>query len=118
VRAAVTVDASGRIGVATLNGLSVKAALVSSLLVRVAGGTRNVLRRSLMRGALYVGVAIHTGEHAAVDGIFKRLRINVQANNFAVHFVRQRSIAVAGQTFLNRGLGEIFLGRSVERARC
>jgi len=71
-----------------------------------------------MRGALYVGVAIHTGEHAAVDGIFKRLRINVQANNFAVHFVRQRSIAVAGQTFLNRGLGEIFLGRSVERARC
>ena len=41
-----------------------------------------------MRGALYVGVAIHTGKHAAVDGVFERLRIDVQANNFAVDFMR------------------------------
>ena len=71
-----------------------------------------------MRGALYVRVAIHTGELAAVDGIFKRLRINVQANNFAVYFVRKRSIAVAGETLISRRLEEIFLRRSVESARC
>ena len=118
MRAAVTVDASGRIGVPTLNGLSVKAAFVGSLLVRVAGGTRNVLRRGLMPGTLYIRVAIHAGEHAAMDGIFKRLRIDVQANNLAVHFMRQRSIAVAGETLVSRRLGGIFLRRSVERARC
>ncbi len=33
-----------------------------------------------MRGTLYVRVAIHAGEHAAVDGIFKMLRIDVQAD--------------------------------------
>jgi hypothetical protein len=115
MRAAVTVDAGGRVGVPTLNGLSVKAAFVGSLLVRVAGGTRNVLRRSFMRGALYVCVAIHTSKHAAVDGVFERLGIYVQAYNFAVYFVRQRSIVVAGETFLSRGLRRIFLGRSVER---
>ena len=71
-----------------------------------------------MRRAFYVRVAIHAGEHAAVDGIFKRLRIDVQANNFAVHFVRQRSIAVAREAFVRRRFGGIFLGRSVDRAAC
>jgi hypothetical protein len=70
-----------------------------------------------MRGTLYVRVAIHAGEHTAVDGIFERLRIDVQANNLAVHFMRKRSIAVAGETLGGRGLGGIFLGRSMERAR-
>jgi hypothetical protein len=43
----------------------------------VAGGTRDPLRRSFMQRALYIRVAIHAGEHAAMDGILKRLRINV-----------------------------------------
>jgi len=68
-----------------------------------------------MRGALYVGVAIHTSKDAAVDGVFERLGIYVQAHNFAVYFVRQGSIVVAGETLLSRGLRRIFLGRSVER---
>jgi hypothetical protein len=71
-----------------------------------------------MRGTLYVRVAIHTGEHAAVDGIFKRLRINVQANGLAVDLVGQSSVAVAGETFVGCGLGRVFLGHSVESARC
>ena len=33
-----------------------------------------------MRGTLHIRVAIHAGEHAAMDGILKRLRIDVQAN--------------------------------------
>jgi hypothetical protein len=70
-----------------------------------------------MRGTLYVRVAIHAGKHAAVDGIFKRLGIDVQANNLAIHFMRKRSVAVAGETLISRGLGGIFLGRSMERAR-
>lgn len=118
VWAAVAVDTSGRVRVPAFHGLGVKAALVSCLLVCVAAGTRDPLRRSFMRGTLNVRVAIHAGEHAAMDGIFKRLRIDVQTNNPAVHFVRQRSIAVAGETFVSSGLGGIFLGRSVERSRC
>jgi hypothetical protein len=94
-----------------------EAALVGSLLVGVAGGARDPLRRSFMRGVLYVRVAIHTSEHAAVDGIFERLRIDVQANRLALYLVRQSRIAMAGETFVACRLGRVFLRRSMERAR-
>jgi hypothetical protein len=115
---AVAIDTSGRVRVSAFDGLGVEAALVSSLLVCVATDTRDPLRRRLMRGTLYVRVAIHAGEHAAGDGIFKRLRIDVPANGLAIDLVRQSSVAVAGETLVSRGLGGIFLGRSRERARC
>jgi hypothetical protein len=71
-----------------------------------------------MRRAFYVRVAIHAGKHAAVDGIFKRLRVDVQANNLAIHFMRKRSIAVAGEAFVCCGFGRVFFGRSVQGTRC
>jgi hypothetical protein len=117
VRAAVTVDAIGGIIVSAFDGLGMEAALVGSLLVGVAGGARDPLRRSFMRGVLYVRVAIHTSEHAAVDGIFERLRIDVQANRLALYLVRQSRIAMAGETFVACRLGRVFLRRSMERAR-
>jgi hypothetical protein len=113
----VAVDASGGVVIPTFDRLGVKTALVGSLLIGVAGGTGDSLRRSFMRGILYVRVAIHAREHAAMNGVFECLRINVQANGLAIDFVRQRSVAVAGQAFVGCGLGRVFLGRGVKRAR-
>ena len=70
VRAAVTIDAGGGLAVASLDGLAVKAAIVGGLLLGVAGGAGDFQGRRFVRRTLYVGVAVHAGEHAAVDGIF------------------------------------------------
>ena len=120
VRAAVAIDAGGGLAVASLHGLAVEAAIVGSLLVGVAGGAGDFLRRSFVRGALYVGVAVHAGEHAAVDGIFEGLRIDVQADGLAVDFMGQRGVAMAGEAFVRGGFRRLLigwlLGRGVERA--
>ena len=70
-----------------------------------------------MRGAGYIGVAVHAGEHAAVDGIFESLRIYVQADRFAVDVMSQGRIAVAGEAFICGGLGRIFLAGGMEGNR-
>src|SRR5215469_6949652 len=97
--------------VASLDRLGVKAALVGSLLVGVAGGTSNFLRRSFVGCTLHVGMAFDAGEHAAVDGILEGLRIDVQADGLAVDFMSQRGIAVTGKTFIGGRLLRSLRGR-------
>ena len=63
-----------------------------------------------MRRALYIGVAIHAGEHAAVNGIFEALRIDMQADGLAVHFVSQRGVAMAGQAFFGSWFSRLLAG--------
>ena len=58
-----------------------------------------------VRGALYVGVAVHAGEHAAVDGILERFRIDMQANRLAIDLVGERGVAVAGEALISGRLG-------------
>ena len=66
-----------------------------------------------MRGTGDVSVAVDAGEHAAVDGIFEGLRIDVQADSLAVFIVGQRGVTVAGQAFIGGGFcwcfGRVFL---------
>ena len=97
MRAAMAIDAGSGLVVAALNCLAVETAVVRSLLVGVARRASDFQGRRFVRGTLYVGVAVHAGKHAAVDGIFEALRIDVQADRFAVHVVGQRGIAVAGE---------------------
>lgn len=97
---AMAVHASGSLAVASLHGLTVKAAIVGGLLVGMARRTGNLLWSGFVRGVLHVGVAIHAGKHAAVDGIFEGLGINMQADGLSVDVVGQRGVAVAGQAFL------------------
>lgn len=94
-----------------------QAAVVRSLLVGMTGGASNFLWSGFVRGVLYVGMAIDAGEHAAVDGIFEGLRIDMQADSFAVDFVSQRRVAMTRQALVGRGFGRIFFGRCLERAR-
>jgi len=118
MRASVAIDTSSRLVVPAHRRLRMIAALIRGLLFSVTCGAGNSLRRPLMKRALYIRVAIHTGEHAAVDGIFKCLRIDVQADGFAVHLMRQGSVAVASETFVSCWFGWVFLGGGVKRARC
>ena len=87
VRAAVAIDASRCFIVSTLHGFAVETAVVGSLLVRMATRACDFLGRSLVPGTCYVGVAVDAGKHAAVDRIFKGLRIDVQADGFSVDVV-------------------------------
>jgi hypothetical protein len=95
MRAAVTIDAGGSLAIAALHRLAVKAAIIGRLLVGVAGGAGDFQRRRFVSRTLYVSVTIHAGKHAAVNGIFKALRINVQADRLAVDIVRESGIAMA-----------------------
>ena len=87
VRAAVAVDARRCIVISSRNGLGVVTAVVSRLLVSVAGRTTDFFGSRLVRGALYVGVAIDAAEHAAVNGILESFRIDVQADRLAIDLV-------------------------------
>ncbi len=88
MRAAVTIDATRGLRVPGLYCFAMKAAVVRGLFVGVTRRASNLLGSGLVRGAGYVGVAIHTSEHAAMDGIFELLRIDLQADGFAVDLVR------------------------------
>jgi hypothetical protein len=50
-----------------------------------------------MHKALYILVAVHTTEHAAVDGVLQLVFIDVDADLLAVHFLGQRCVGVAGK---------------------
>ena len=108
MRTAVAIDASGCIGVSALNGLRVKAAVVSGLFVGVAGRATDLLRGCFVRGAGDVSVTIDAREHAAVDGVFELLRIDLQADVLSVDFVRQAGITVTGEALICSGLGWFF----------
>jgi len=83
------------------------------LLVGVAGRAADFLRRCFVRGTGHIRMAIDAGEHAAVDGIFETLRIDVQTDSLAVFVVGQRGVAVAGQAFIGGWFCWCFLGGSL-----
>jgi hypothetical protein len=62
-------------------------------------------------------MAVHAGEHAAVDGVFEFLGINVKADRLAIDFMRQGCVAVAGKALINSWLWSLFLGRTLKSAR-
>src|SRR6266567_1574355 len=110
MRTAVAIYAGGRLGVASLHGLPVETAIISRLLVGVASGAGDFEGRSLVRGILNVGMAVHTREHAAVDGIFEALGTYMQADGLAIHVMGQRGIAMAGQAFFRNRLRRLLAG--------
>lgn len=63
-----------------------------------------------MPGGFNIRVAVDTGKHAAVNGIFEMLRIDVQADRLAIDVVGQRSITVAGQAFIRRRFWRLLAG--------
>lgn len=112
--APVTIDASCGVTIAAVHRLAVIAAVVGCLFVGVAGGTGNFLGSGFVGGTFYIRVAVHAGKHAAVDGLFEGLRIDMQADGLAIDFVGEGGITMAGETSVSRGFGRIFLGRSSE----
>ena len=73
---------------------------------------KDLLRRSLVREALHVLVAIDTRKlHRAVDGVLKLLAIHKERDLFAVHIFCQRCVAVAGEAVF---IFELVLGASGE----
>ena len=84
-------------------------AIVGSLLIGVTGYATDLPGGGFVRGALYIRVAIHAGKHAAVDGVFERLRIDVQGRRLAVSLMAQGGIAVAGETLIRSRFGRLFL---------
>jgi hypothetical protein len=81
------IHARGSIAIAGLDGLSVEAFFVCRLLVRVTGCTVYFLGCVFVGGAFYIGVAIDTGEHAAVDRVLEFLWIDMKADALAVHLM-------------------------------
>ena len=118
VRAAVAIHAGGRAKVAALDSFAVEAAIIGGLFVGMAGGATDFLWSVFVRGALYVSVTIHAGKHAAVDGVFEFLRIDVQADRLAIDVVAEGVIAVAREALFGRRFGRFFLGRGLKRDRC
>ena len=72
-----------------------------------------MLRWCIVGGALYVRVAAHACEHAAVDRVFEGLRINMQADGFTIDLVRQGRITVTGQALVDGRFRGPFLGRGL-----
>ena len=85
--ASVAIDASCRVCVSGLDGFSVEAFFVGGLLIGVAGCARNLFWRGHVRCGLYVCVAIHACEHAAVDGTIEFVGIDVEADGLTVYFM-------------------------------
>ena len=101
--AAVTIRASSGLAVACLDRCCMKTAFVGGLLISMTRGTRNLRRRVLVRRCLHICVAIHAGEHGAVNGCFERVRIHVQADLLPVNLGAHRWVAMAGQALVVGG---------------
>ena len=110
MRASMAIDAGSCVAVASLNSLAVETAVVRCLLVGVASCAGDFQGRSFVRGTLDVGVAIHAGKHAAMDGILEPLGVHMQAHRLAVDVVGQRSIAMASQTFFRSRFRRLLAG--------
>jgi hypothetical protein len=110
VRAAVAVDATRRFAISFAHRLAVETAVICRLLIGVTSCAGDFQRSGLVRRALNIRVAIHAGEHAAVDGILEALRIHVQADRFAVYLVRQGGIAMAGHALFCGRFGGFLAG--------
>jgi hypothetical protein len=105
VWAAVAVDAGGGVRVPALKRFGVMTAIIGGLLIGVTCGATDLFGSGFVGGALYVGMAIHAGEHAAVDGILEGFRIDMQANRLAIDLVAERGVAVTGEARIGGGLG-------------
>lgn len=105
---AVAVYAGSGIAVATLNRLCVVTAIVDRLLIGMAGRARDFLWSRFMCGTLYIRVAVHAAEHAAMNRILESFRIDVQADGLAVYLVTQRSVTVAAKALIHCRFREIF----------
>src|SRR5215468_5006035 len=114
MRAAVAVDACGCMGVSSYHGLGMQTAIVGGLLIRVAGGAGDFLGRRFVSEALDVSVAVDACEHAAMNGTLERLGVDVKADGFPVHLVRQCCVAVTGEALVSCGFGRIFLRGSLQ----
>ena len=108
VWAAVAVDAGGGVRVPALNRFSVMTAIIGGLLIGVTSGATDLFGSGFVCGALYVGVAIHAGEHAAMDGILERFRIDMQANRLAIDLMTQRGVAMTSEALIGGGFGRFF----------
>lgn len=64
----------------------------------VALGAGDFFGRLVVRQALHVLVAIHAGEHGAVDGVLELVFVDVEADHRAVYVLGEGGIAVAGET--------------------
>src|SRR6266536_551570 len=106
--ASVTIDASRRVGIAPLNRLTVKTAVVGRLLVGVTRRTGDSEGWSFVRRTLNVRMAVDAGKHAAVDGIFESLGVDVQADRLALDFMGQCGITVAGEAFFRGRFRKLF----------
>jgi len=71
---------------------------VSRLRIGMTLSTPHLLRSGLMDQALHILVAIHTGEHATVDGMLLLVFIHIQADRLSFELRGQSGIGVAGKT--------------------
>ncbi len=102
--------AGGRVRISISDCFSMKAAIVGGLFVRMASGAGNFLGSGFVGRALYVCVAIHAGEHAAMNGILKRLRVDVQTDLLSILFVAEAGVTVAGKAIICGGFGSLLGG--------
>ena len=66
-----------------------RAVCIRVLCIGVTVCTTYLGRRSLMRKALHILVAIDTTEHAAMDRVLQFALVHKQAGLFSVHVLRQ-----------------------------
>jgi uncharacterized membrane protein len=100
-------------GSASLGRFGVVAVRVLILRIRMALGADNLFGCRLVDQAFYVCVAIHTGEHAAVNRVLQLVRIDLQAYRLAVNLIRQSGVGVASKTI---AVFELLFGASCTRA--
>jgi hypothetical protein len=62
-------------------------------------------------------VAVNAGKHAAVNGTFEGLRVDVEANRLSVLVVGQRGVAVACQAPFRCRFWKLWLAGGQQRAR-
>jgi len=111
MRAAMAILAIRR-DLAAGDNLRVCAVRVSSLCIGMAVSAENLLRWRIVRQALHVFVAVHTGEfHRAVDGVLELLAVNEKRDGLAVHIGGEGRVTVAGETIF---VFQLVLGASVE----
>jgi hypothetical protein len=107
VWASVAIDAGCGVH-ASCHSFRMEAAVVRSLLISMAFGTSDFLRRAVVDRTLDIVVAVNAGKHAAVYGIFKGLWIYIKADGSAIYIMRQRGVAVAGQAVIGSGFRGLF----------
>ena len=77
--------------------LRVDAVRICPACINVALRAGDLFRRLTVRQALYILVAIHAVEQAAVDGVFELVLVDEKAYGRAVYILRERGIAVTGE---------------------